>query len=204
MRRYVIGVLAGALLLLGGIAFAEQQVQSFTDVPDNHWAKQAIEFVQKAKISKGRADGAFAPNEPITRAEAAQMLYNYQSWRERGNRAEYVNRGCTACHKEVPGRGDHRLGATVNKIPDHPQVPADSGVDKCLECHKPGGEAKLMLRTIVHPIHYNSPIFRERYKGSCFNCHDVNVDGKFTVLKEAIEVDQRGVPKTSPYGPDGK
>lgn len=189
------------------MAAAQQQTQKFADVPDGHWAGGAIQFLQKAGIVKGRGDNKFAPNDQVTRAEVAQMLYGYQTWRETGNRPEHVNRGCPACHdiRQMGTRQlDLRLGAVANRVQGHPQVPETSGVDDCKSCHKPGGEAKLMLRTIVHPIHLNSPRFLEQYKGSCFNCHDINADGKFVVLKKKLEVNDRGVPVESPFGPDGK
>lgn len=200
--------LFGSLVRAGGIAVAQEEIQKFADVPDNHWAAPAIQFMQKAKIMKGQAEGSFAPDTPATRAEVAQTLYAYHNWRKsRDNKPEHINRGCPACHKvrQMGNRQlDLRLGVAINKLEGHPGVAETSGVDDCLSCHKPGGEAKLMLRTIVHPIHLNSAIFLENYRGSCFTCHDINADGKFEVLKKALEVNERGIPKESPFGPDGK
>lgn len=208
MKRIVALIGAAGLLLAGSIVLAQQESQGFRDVPANHWASVAIQFLAKNKIVKGRSDGSFAPNEPVTRAEVAQMLYGYDQWRKsRDNKPEHINRGCPACHnvRQMGNRQlDLRLGVLVSKIDGHQTVQPTDGVDQCKTCHQPGGRAKLMLRTIVHPIHLNSAIFRENYAGSCFNCHDINADGKFMVLKKPLEVDERGIPIQSPFGPDGK
>lgn len=47
----------------------------FSDVPKEHWAyKSIIECVKKG-LMKGFPDGSFAPDEPLTRAQMAQILY---------------------------------------------------------------------------------------------------------------------------------
>lgn len=208
MKRAIIAA-SVVTLLVGGIAVADEVTKKFADVPDNHWAAPAIQFLQNNKIVKGRPDGNFAPNDKITRAEAAQMVYGYHNWRKsRDNKPEHINRGCPSCHnvRQLPNNQqlDLRLGAVANRVEGHPEVPLTSGVDDCKSCHKPGGEAKLMLRSIVHPIHLNSAIFLENYRGNCFTCHDINADGQFKVLKKPLEVNERGIPLESPFGPDGK
>lgn len=208
MKKTIIAAVVAALVLAGGIAVAQQEIQKFSDVPDNHWAAPAIQFMQKARIMRGQAAGMFAPDKPATRAEIAQMLYAYHNWRKSGdNKPDHVSRGCPACHnvRQIGNRQlDLRLGVEVTKLDGHPKVSENAGVDDCKTCHRPGGLGKLMLSTIVHPIHFNSAIFDENYRGSCFNCHEINADGKFVVLKKALEVDDRGIPKESPFGPDGK
>ncbi|NEU30282.1 S-layer homology domain-containing protein [bacterium LRH843] len=51
-------------------------VPSFLDVPTSHFAFGAIEYLYSNQLIKGKGDGRFAPNEPITRAEAASMISN--------------------------------------------------------------------------------------------------------------------------------
>ncbi|WP_096199529.1 N-acetylmuramoyl-L-alanine amidase [Bacillus sp. FJAT-45350] len=48
----------------------------FPDVPKGHWAEKAIEHVKKEGIMQGKTDGTFAPNEPMTRAQMAQVIFN--------------------------------------------------------------------------------------------------------------------------------
>jgi cytochrome c2 len=136
------------------------------------------------------------------------MISNYHNWRKsRDNRVEHVNRGCPSCHN-VRQLGpqqtlDLRLGAVVNRMEGHPQVPVDSAYTDCKECHRPGGRSEFMLRTLVHPIHLNSAIFLENYRGNCFTCHDVNAEGKFKVLGKPLEVNERGIPTHSPFEENG-
>ena len=54
---------------------------SFSDVGD-HWAGDAIAWAQENGVVGGYEDQAFRPDQPITRQEFAQMMYNYA--RERG------------------------------------------------------------------------------------------------------------------------
>lgn len=46
----------------------------FSDVPDNHWAFDAIQQMVKLKIIKGYPDGLFRPDKIVTRAEFAKIM----------------------------------------------------------------------------------------------------------------------------------
>jgi hypothetical protein len=46
----------------------------FPDVEENHWAYDAIEYMQLADILRGYPDGSFQGNRSITRAEVASIL----------------------------------------------------------------------------------------------------------------------------------
>lgn len=46
----------------------------FKDVEDNHWAKEAIEFLGEKEIVKGREKDKYEPDSKITRAEFVTML----------------------------------------------------------------------------------------------------------------------------------
>lgn len=48
--------------------------KKFKDVPDHHWAAEQIYYFAKKGVINGFNDGAFRPNQKITRAEAAIML----------------------------------------------------------------------------------------------------------------------------------
>jgi len=47
---------------------------AFTDMPQDHWAYNAVSKMEKNKILSDYPDGSFKPNQSITRVEAAQML----------------------------------------------------------------------------------------------------------------------------------
>lgn len=49
----------------------------FKDVPETHWAYEAIEELSEMGIINGYEDGTFKPDEAVTRAELATMLDRY-------------------------------------------------------------------------------------------------------------------------------
>lgn len=57
---------------IGGL---HAQSRWFKDVPDDHWAKDAITFVADKGLMKGMTWDTFAPDEPVTRAQLAMVLY---------------------------------------------------------------------------------------------------------------------------------
>lgn len=57
-----------------GVKFLEEVIGMFLDVPNNHWAKESIEFLVKLGILTGYSDGTFKPNNTVTRAELAAVI----------------------------------------------------------------------------------------------------------------------------------
>lgn len=55
----------------------ESEEMSFTDVPAGAWYSPALSWATSLGIAKGREDGSFGPNEPVSRQELAVMLYSY-------------------------------------------------------------------------------------------------------------------------------
>lgn len=51
--------------------------KTFSDVPDNHWAKANIDRAVKAGWVEGYEDGTFHPNDTITRAEAMTVFVKF-------------------------------------------------------------------------------------------------------------------------------
>jgi hypothetical protein len=108
----------------------------------------------------------------------------------------------------LPFEAHERAEARGN---EHPEVAPDGTslasteevrVTTCLLCHAPGTGARegkgniapLALRDIVHPAHMGSQYFKLHYGGNCFTCHNVNGEGEFELLTEAVEVNEKGVP----------
>jgi hypothetical protein len=54
--------------------FVVDNQQSFSDVPDTHLARWAVELLKDARVTNGYEDGTFKPANTITRAEFAKML----------------------------------------------------------------------------------------------------------------------------------
>ena len=51
-------------------------ISNFTDAEDiADYAKEPINILYRLEIVNGYEDGSFKPNAPITRAEAAKMIY---------------------------------------------------------------------------------------------------------------------------------
>lgn len=76
---------------------------NFKDVPNNHWAKEAITSALAYGLVKGQTEDSFRPEEPITRAEAVYAINRmlnrgvddrglypgYQKWRDNPKDAWY-------------------------------------------------------------------------------------------------------------------
>jgi hypothetical protein len=63
-------VVAVMLLLISGAASA----QTFSDVPQNHWAHDAVEKAARLGLVVGRGDGTFRGDKPPTRYEMAMGM----------------------------------------------------------------------------------------------------------------------------------
>ena len=51
----------------------EQGPDSYPDLPQNHWAYEAVTFLTDKKIVVGYPDGLYRPDQKVTRAEFATM-----------------------------------------------------------------------------------------------------------------------------------
>ncbi|MDD5026609.1 MAG: S-layer homology domain-containing protein [Candidatus Peribacteraceae bacterium] len=65
---------ATLFLTAAGPASAQQTTQSFKDVPPEHPAYEAAEFLKSAGIISGYADGTFKPDRKVNRAEALKII----------------------------------------------------------------------------------------------------------------------------------
>lgn len=54
----------------------EEPLNTFTDVPMDHWAKQQIEIAAQLGLVSGYGNGIFKPDAHITHAEVITMLLN--------------------------------------------------------------------------------------------------------------------------------
>jgi hypothetical protein len=50
---------------------------SYSDVPDRHWASGYIAAASEKGLVQGIGGGKYSPNSSLTRAQFAQMLYNF-------------------------------------------------------------------------------------------------------------------------------
>jgi hypothetical protein len=73
MKKKPANLVAGVLIALSlGPGLAQ-----FSDVPAGHWAKEAVEVLAAKGILTGFPDGTFRGNEPLTRYQAALILYRF-------------------------------------------------------------------------------------------------------------------------------
>ncbi len=61
----------------------QPEVNGTTSFADSaaHWAKTPIAWAESTSVVDGYEDGTFRPDEPVTRQEFAQMLYNYAAYK---------------------------------------------------------------------------------------------------------------------------
>lgn len=62
--------------LVGMEAIAPDTTTRFPDVPENHWAYEAVEMMAKTGLVQGYPDGEFKGDRNMTRYEFAQIVYN--------------------------------------------------------------------------------------------------------------------------------
>ena len=60
----------------------EETIIPFEDVPNNHWALEAIRTLKERGIINGVSDYTFGVGRKMTRAEAATILYRLQEHKE--------------------------------------------------------------------------------------------------------------------------
>ncbi|WP_300626035.1 alanine-zipper protein, partial [uncultured Megasphaera sp.] len=61
---------------LVGVQTETDTTTMFPDVPENHWAYEAVEAMAKSGLVKGYPDGEFKGDRNMTRYEFAQIVYN--------------------------------------------------------------------------------------------------------------------------------
>jgi hypothetical protein len=70
--------------LLGlNVADVSAQDGQFTDVPSNHWASSTINEWKKFNVISGVDNNSFAPDQPLTRAQMAQILTNLMGYKQK-------------------------------------------------------------------------------------------------------------------------
>ena len=72
---------ATVLARLDGADLSAYTSSRFNDVPNGEWYTASIEWAADKGIVNGVGDGAFAPNQDITREQMAVMLYQYVAYK---------------------------------------------------------------------------------------------------------------------------
>lgn len=69
MKRAFAGALALTLVVPTSVSAA-----TYKDISDDHWAKEAIDYLTEEGLVDGFEDGTFDPNAPVKRSQAALIL----------------------------------------------------------------------------------------------------------------------------------
>ena len=75
MKKEVVALSLALVLMAGLFAPAYAAESSFTDVPANHWAAEAIAYVSSKGLMKGTAPGIFGPEETVDRGTLAVIFW---------------------------------------------------------------------------------------------------------------------------------
>ena len=116
-KRFLGHWAGGVLMVLMMCAFlpTEARAASYSDV-EGHWAQPAIERWSESGVLRGYEDGRFGPDDPMTRAESATVIYRIWGCQPREGlpyadldpNAWYYDALTTMEHYEIAlGRGDH-------------------------------------------------------------------------------------------------
>jgi len=106
-KKRILIIIAIAVVLSAGATVAYAAVTSFPDVPTTYWAHDSIMKLTGQGVIQGHADGTFAPEDSITRAQAAVMLDRTEAYIASQAAAAAtapladIARGCPACHTLV-------------------------------------------------------------------------------------------------------
>ena len=79
-RRLVVGAVAAAVVLTAAAVALAQGIGSFRDVPDNHYARDSVQWAVQNRITVGCQDGThFCPESTVNRAQSVTFLYRYHN-----------------------------------------------------------------------------------------------------------------------------
>ena len=73
MKRYLCVLLMLAWVLSSAPALAAE-APSFSDVPEDYWARESIERAAREGVVQGTGGGLFSPERPLSAAEFTAML----------------------------------------------------------------------------------------------------------------------------------
>ena len=78
--RLAVGVVAAAVALTAAAVALAQGIGTFRDVPDNHYARDAVQWASQNSITYGCRDGTyFCPERTVNRAESVTFLHRYNN-----------------------------------------------------------------------------------------------------------------------------
>ena len=78
--RLAVGVVAAAVALTAAAVALGQGIGTFRDIPDNHYARDSVQWAVQNGITVGCRDGTyFCPERTVNRAESVTFLHRYHN-----------------------------------------------------------------------------------------------------------------------------
>ena len=74
LSKKALALLIGLTVSVSGTAFAAEGADSFSDVPQGHWAYDALDYLAKDGVIDGMGDGTFQGDRTMTRYEMASIV----------------------------------------------------------------------------------------------------------------------------------
>lgn len=102
---------------------AQREPVSFSDVPSEHWANQAIQWGYTRGFFSGFPDGTFQPNQPISRLQAVLVLVSTQPANNSANPDEQLKLFFTDA-AQIPDWSKRAVSNAIvaNLIVNYPEV----------------------------------------------------------------------------------
>lgn len=80
VSRLAVGVAAAAVALTAAAVALGQGIGTFRDIPDNHYARDSVQWAVQNGITVGCRDGTyFCPERTVNRAESVTFLHRYHN-----------------------------------------------------------------------------------------------------------------------------
>ena len=77
LKRFVSKVVGAVLTFILALNFCLTiaYASTYSDVADNDWHSDAIDYVTEIGLMEGVGNGSFQPDQPLTRAQVVALLY---------------------------------------------------------------------------------------------------------------------------------
>ncbi|MGQ9455924.1 MAG: S-layer homology domain-containing protein [Armatimonadota bacterium] len=111
MQARVVLVICVLLVTVSRVTLAQKQV--FKDVPETHWAAEAVQYLAKNKVIQGYPDGNFRGDQPVTRYELAVLLLRFTEFITETLQVPLESAGSSTSSDRVESKPASKKGLSV-------------------------------------------------------------------------------------------